>query len=176
MTIVSRGTALLLLGSIWACTLLMSCKSSDSRSASARAEKVALSKGELIRIAAAVAPQYDIDPNEWKPSIDEDNAGWRMFILQHRYRANYENEQLVWPVVKDDELDGVIVRDFPMLRDRDYQSLWYFEVPSGPIRTWDGERVILIDRNTGEVLVVVDVHGRVVKPRSGSASRDGTPE
>jgi hypothetical protein len=112
-----------------------------------------------------VTLQYDLDPDEWKPVIDEGNVRWREIPLRKHYKPHREDGHYVWPVVKDDELDAAIVEDFPMLKGHDYQALWYREIPRGLLRTLDGELCILIDRNTGEVLIAVNGGGRVLTPQ-----------
>ncbi len=151
------------------CAVVASCRSLDSQAVAEKKElqsvRRILSKGEMIAVATAAASQYDHDPNEWEPVIDGGNAAWRRFVLRGHYQPRFEDSHAVWPVVNDDELDAVIVKDFPMLKDRDYQALWYRDLSPGPFFDLDAKLCILIDRNTGEILAAVDRRGVVLKPK-----------
>jgi hypothetical protein len=138
MTIVSRGTALLLLGSILACALLMPCKSPDSRSASGKTGKKPLSRQELIDAASVADRKYGRDP------------GWG-FVLE-------ENSQ---------QLQAVMLRRFPSLRGHDCEVLRYIPVTEHAKGMADGGGWLLIDRNTGEVLVRMDGLQHVLFPAFG---------
>ncbi len=165
----SSRTAGLLLISMIACAGGLSCKPSESQAIADREspqkDKRVLSKQEMVAIATKAGPRYGRDPNTWEPFIDERNVTWRDFALRRHYRPHFEDLHMVWPVVKDDELDAAIAEDFPMLKGHDYQTLWYAYRLPGPFYDLDTETCILIDRNTGETLAVVGAFGQVLRAR-----------
>jgi hypothetical protein len=157
----SRIAWLLLIG-IMACTNATSCKPSESQAIAGKqrpqASKRVLSNQELIDIATAAGPHYGCDPEEWTVRIDKENAAWRNFAFYRCRPPSY------------DELDAAIVKRWPMLKDHDYQALWYDERPPAPklnvipFTGLDTETVIFIDKNTGEILVVLGAFGQVLSP------------
>jgi hypothetical protein len=184
----SKALHLLLIWMV-ACAGGLSCKSSGSQAVEEKGrlqnEKRVLSKQEIIDIANAAGRQYERDPEKWVADIDEGNAEWREWAVHLLYQPSFEenprpNNELdaeilkqwpaarrgVWPEVKDDELDAAIVKRWPMLKAHDYQVLWYADRSPGPHVGLDMGRMIMVDKNTGEILVALGQWGEVLKPKS----------
>jgi hypothetical protein len=114
-----------------------------------------LSKEEIIKAANRAArrrwhnlPKYDI-------FHDEGNAGWR-YLVTRLSVPEVENDRRVWP---EGAFELNLRSRWPKLESRDYQAVYYvFRPPPGDKgiygRTW-----ILVDRNTGEVLLVFEEAG-----------------
>jgi hypothetical protein len=126
--------------------------------------KRGLSHQELIGIATAAGQQRNLSYEGWEPFIDEGNAGWRSGAVGVLYSPRRgDGGRAVWPEVKDEELDAAILKRWPMLKGHDYQAVIYLPLPRKSINGLD---TTLIDRNTGDVLAVLDGHGEVIPPKT----------
>ncbi len=164
-----RATCLLLI-SILAGTLSTSCGPSHSQPIPRKADKRVLSEQELIAIATAVGRQYVPDPERWVTTIDRENEGLKHFAAGTYWSSRHKGKGLVpmWPPADDAEAQTMILDSWPALKGHDYQAVCY----SNP-GALDGSLEMLIDRHTGDVLLILDGLGRVVKPQSGHTGPSG---
>jgi hypothetical protein len=141
-----------------------------------------LSKREFIDIAAAAGPRYGFDSEKWKTIIGTlsvtTNPEWDSYIseiIPIRDEDGYFLDDRAWR-------KRVSAR-WPALKDRNYQALYYMpagEEPDPALGYYDfGSKAggwILIDRHTGEIILVVDRQGQTLVPKSGSESKKTTPK
>jgi hypothetical protein len=166
----SSKTIHLLLVCMMGCAGGISCKSSQSQAVVGKGkpqnDKRVLAEQEMIDIATAVGRQYDRDPAEWEAVVDEGKAEWREYAVWLLWRPNRDKDgnPMPRPTVSDDELEAAVLKRWPMLKGHDYQVLWYSWRSPGFVAMVDMARAILIDRNTGEILLALGQWGDVLKP------------
>lgn len=144
-----------------ACMAAISCSPSDLPIGSKKTAGRVLTREEIVEAANSAARQRGSVPPGWIGSLDEGNDHWKMFVRLLIWSKRYKERgrELLLPEVTDEELDAAIVQGWPMLNGHDYQVVEYTP-PDGP--AMDGTMLVLVDRNTGEVLVTLDTFGRVL--------------
>jgi hypothetical protein len=167
-----RPTHLLLI-SIFACVLSTSCGSSDSQSVLEKAGKRVLSRQEILDLASAEAREQGWDIEGWGLVPDEEcpspRQKWKTFTTRKFFPDNCDANGYVRSDVPDDQLQKAILTCWPMLNGHEYQAFWYRNRTRQADRGNDTARRILLDVNTGEVLVVLTQRGEVVPPKLASA-------
>jgi hypothetical protein len=153
-----------LLALILLCAGAASCRPAGSRPALREEElpsnKSAPSSQEMIRIAAMAGPQYGCGP-DWVVTFDEGNVRWKQFTSHRFVQSTYDNGVRVWPKISDDDLQKAILKRWPELKDHDYQLLTLGSVET---ETYDAGLLILLDRHTGAILLVLNANGLVLGP------------
>jgi hypothetical protein len=153
--------------SVWiaACAGTTSCRLVDSKatgdrtqtdSSKKQAEKRdnrLLSKEEIVEAANRAARQRGYKLAKYDIFYDEGNAGWR-YLVTRVSPPEYEpeNGRPVWP---EGAFEANLRSRWPKLESHDYQAVIYYRrPPAGRSPGIQGRTWVLVDRNTGEVLLV----------------------
>jgi hypothetical protein len=164
----SKMLRFLLLVCTVACAGTTSCKLVDARAPSdetqvsgsgkqiEKRDQRTLSEQEILKAANRAARRRGFNLAKYGIGYDEGNAGWKYFVT--RLSPSYEeNGRPVWP---DGAFEANLRSHWPNLESHDYQAVTYCRRPPARRppgiqgRTW-----ILVDRNTGEVLLVFEQAG-----------------
>lgn len=156
----SKTVSFLLLVSMVACTGTVSCRLADSqtrgdKTCSAReAEKggnEVLTKQEIIAAANRAARRRGYNPAKDYVVYDKGNASWKYFVTR---LSPPESESENGPIWSDSAFETNLRSWWPTLDRHDYQAVFYVRhLPKGS-RSIVGRTWILVDRNTGEILVI----------------------
>lgn len=146
-----------------ACAGTTSCKLADLQipgdetqlcSSGKEAEKggtKVLSQEKIIAAANKAARQRGYNPAKDYVFYDEGNAGWRYFVTRLSPPESESEKGPVWP---DHAFETNLRSRWPNLESHDYQAVYYIRrMPEG-YRGLVGRTWIIVDRNTGEILVV----------------------
>ena len=152
-----------LLVAVVACTATISCSPSDSRVGSEKAGKRVLTRDKIIKAADSVFRRRAFPP-EYVAFFDEGNARWRESAGWWIWPIGFDErgQMRPRPEVTGAELDAAIVRKWPVLSGHAYQVIEYGFPPVNGASSYDGGARVLVDKNTGEVLVMLDAFGRMI--------------
>jgi hypothetical protein len=135
--------------------------------------KRVLTKEEIIAAADAVVQQCVMSNKGYEISLDEGNATWktaaRWRLLPYSRGGRHEASTAK---ADEDELNAKIVERWPMLAGRDYQVvscsgkpvICHFGDVQIALGDIDGGLTVLVDRNTGKVLLAIDAWDNVIGP------------
>jgi hypothetical protein len=126
-------------------------KSDDSAKAIEKRGQRVLSKEDILQ---AVDRYFGL--GRYRLIYDEGNAGWKESAMRRIYGLTRSN-------INDDELERAIREKWPMLKGHDYQVVQYLS-PSprpGQYGGRDGGGTVLVDRETGKMLAVLNIWGWV---------------
>jgi hypothetical protein len=157
--------------SVWiaACAGTMSCRSVDSEATGDRtqtdgptkqAEKrdnAVLSKQKIIKAAKRAARRGWFDFATYDFFYDEGNAGWKYIVTRLSPAIITEDGRSIWP---EGAFEANLRSRWPKLESHDYQAVCGGRrLPAKERGGIYGLTWILIDRNTGEVLLVFEQAG-----------------
>jgi hypothetical protein len=165
----SQMRRLLLLVWIAACAGTTSCKLVDSWAPgdethvydpgiqTEKGGKKMLSKQEILKAANRAARRRGYNLAKYDIFYDEENAGWR-YLVRRLSPPELRNGFHVWPE-REGAFEANLRSRWPELESHDYQAVYYVFRPSPGDKGIYGRTWILIDRNTGEVLLVFEEAG-----------------
>jgi hypothetical protein len=160
---------LLLLAWVVVCAGTTSCRLVDSRGPGEKNQidgsgtqmekggKKVLSEREIIAAANRAARRHGFNLARYHVAYDKDNAGWRYGVTRMS-PGIIKDGRYIWP---EGAFEANLHRHWPELESHDYQAVIYYGRSSRnePVGGIEGRTWILVDRNTGEVLLVVDEPG-----------------
>ncbi len=167
----SKTRNALLMVWIVACAGSTSCELADSQAPgdktqicgsakqTERGGKKVLSKQQIIMAANRAARRHGHNPAKFDIFYDEGNAGWR-YLVGRLSPPDMENGQPV-PCEGEGTFETNLRSRWPKLQGHDYQAVYYVLRPpaEGVSVGIQGRTWILVDRNTGEVLLVFEEPG-----------------
>ena len=170
MSLSKRRHALLM---VWivGCAGSTSCELADSQAPGDKTQicgsakqiekggKKVLSKQQIIMAANRGARRHGHNPAKFDIFYDEENAGWR-YLVGRLPPPDMENGQPV-PSEREGTFEMNLRSRWPKLRCHDYQAVYYVFRPPAEERGLSirGRTWVLVDRNTGEVLLVFEEAG-----------------
>ncbi len=159
----SKTIRFLLLGML-VCLGTTSCKPLDSQAMTEKTRsdgskraveeenRRVLSQEEIVEAANAAVRQHGFNLAEYDAVYDKGNVIWR-YVASSLSSPIIVNRHPVWP---EGSFEASVRRNWPDLEKHDYQAVCYRHKP--PTEPWPwgiyGRVLVLIDGNTGEVLLV----------------------